>query len=106
MAKHTGKTFKDQQVAIDGDSFEKCKFDRCRIVYSGGDHTSMSHCVFENGCAFELDGAAARTMAYLQGLYHHMGAGGMRLVEDTFNNIRRGVQPKLPPVEEESSPFN
>ena len=97
MAEHTNETFSDRRVDIDGNSFEACTFERCQIVYSGGEHSRMVKCSFKDDCTFHLDGPASRTLAYLQSVYHHMGPVGVQLVEATFNAIRSNQTPNPGP---------
>ena len=89
MAKHVGERFADRRVVLDEDEFFECTFARCQIVYQGGAKAYLVGCRFEDGCSFQLEDAAQRTLAFLRGMYHHLGPAGMRLVENTFNEIRR-----------------
>jgi hypothetical protein len=96
MTDHKNETFTDRRVDIDGNSFEGCTFERCQVVYSGGEHSRMVGCTFKDDCTFHLDGAASRTLAYLQSIYHNMGPVGVQLVEATFNAIRLNQKPSPP----------
>ncbi len=89
MAKRIAEHFVDQRVVLDEDEFFECTFARCRIVYQGGPQAYLVGCRFEDGCSFHFEEAALQTLAFLRGMYHHLGPAGMRLVENTFNEIRR-----------------
>jgi hypothetical protein len=54
----------------------------------------MANCRFEN-VSWVFEGPAANTLAFLQALYHGMGEGGRKLVDDTFENIRRAYFTQL-----------
>jgi hypothetical protein len=88
MAKHVGEQFKDQRVLLDGESYERCEFNKCVIVYGGGPLSDLVGCSFHE-CRFELEDAAQRTLEFLNAIYHGFGNVGMRLVEETFISIRR-----------------
>ena len=89
MAKRVAERFADRQVVLDDDEFFECTFTRCRVVYRGGEKAYLVGCRFEDGCSFHLEGAAVRTLAFLRAMYHNMGPAGLRLVENTFNEVRR-----------------
>jgi hypothetical protein len=55
----------------------------------------MDGCRFDD-CSFHLDGAASRTIQFLNAIYHGMGPAGAQLVEQTFNQIRRPLAANLP----------
>ena len=55
------------RIAIDGRSFERCRFERAVLVYGGGPPPRIEHCAFDNS-TFEFEGAAARSLALLKSL--------------------------------------
>src|ERR1700688_1330075 len=62
-----GKTFENEPVVLDGYTYSRCVFLRCRIVYSG--HPFHLHeCKFLNGCLFEFRDAANSTLGLIQQL--------------------------------------
>src|SRR5687768_4636125 len=89
MAKRIAEKFVDQRVVLDEDEFFECTFTRCTVVYRGGSKAYLVGCRFDGGCSFHLEDAAQRTLAFLRGMYHNLGPAGLRLVENTFNEIRR-----------------
>ncbi len=89
MAKRVAEKFVNQRVVLDDDEFFECTFTRCQIVYCGGEKAYLVGCRFEDGCSFHFEEAGVRTLAFLRAMYHNMGAAGLRLVENTFNEIRR-----------------
>lgn len=85
--KYRERMFESTTEIIDGNEYEHCEFRNCRIVYRGGALPSMSYCNFTNP-QFILEDAAERTMILLKSVYHS-GDWGIRIVEDTFNLIRK-----------------
>lgn len=55
------------RIAIDGRSFERCRFERALLVYAGGPLPRIENCAFDNS-TFQFEGAAARSMALLKAL--------------------------------------
>ena len=43
-----------------------------------------------------FDGPGSLTYSFLMALYHGGGEGGRQLVENTFDQIRKGQKPALP----------
>jgi len=79
--------FADQTVELDGTTYERCRFERCLLVYRGGDVPGLIHCEFHD-CEWRFDAAAARTLAFLAGL----AEGGLgELVDATLESIRNGT---------------
>ena len=62
-----GKTFENETVVLDGYTYSKCVFLRCRIVYSGHLH-HLHECKFLTGCSFEFRDAAYSTLGLIQKL--------------------------------------
>ncbi len=83
------QTFEDERLEVDGTTFERCVFKRCRIVFSAIDTVSFKQCHFDS-CEWVLDGSARSTMLYLSALYRGLGLGGRDLVETIFSSIRDG----------------
>lgn len=63
-AVHTGQSFMDATIHLDGQEWHACSFLRCEIVYAGGDVT-MIDCHFD-ACTFSVTDAAANTVALLK----------------------------------------
>lgn len=109
MAKRIGEKFVDQRVVLDEDEFFECAFTRCQLVYQGGEWAYLVGCRMEQ-CSFGFEGAAGRTLLFLQGMYRHMGPAGARLIEATFNDIRGpdpeggDEDPGVPPLPEPERP--
>lgn len=93
---HRGTAFLDAIEIIDGKTYERCTFTRCRIVYKGGPLPLIDGCSFDD-CTWDLEESATRTLDYLRSIYHGLGPAGRDLVEATFDGIRE------PPMR---SPFN
>ena len=63
----TDRHFLDQDVVIDGADYERCIFERCRLIYHGGSMVGMRDNTITD-CQFALEGAAGWTMRFLTGL--------------------------------------
>ncbi len=87
MNKEKNKTYENTNVLLDGKIFENCTFINCTLQYSGTDTVQLSGCNFGNP-KWVFTGAAGNTLNFLHGVYHGMGDGGKKLVNDTFNNIK------------------
>ncbi|MDQ3513573.1 MAG: hypothetical protein M3462_07905 [Chloroflexota bacterium] len=83
------QTFEDERLEVDGTTFERSVFKRCRIVFSAIDTVSFKQCHFDS-CEWVLGGSARSTMLYLSALYLGLGTGGRDLVETMFSSIRDG----------------
>ena len=63
---YTNRTLSGR-VPLDGASFERCRFRRATLVYSGGAPPRIEGCAFE-AVTFEFEGAAGRTLALLNAM--------------------------------------
>jgi len=66
-------TFRDAIVHVDGQSYRGCRFERCQLIYSGGDLPSMVDCEFLR-CRWKLQGAGARTLRMMQAMVERGGS--------------------------------
>jgi len=82
-----------QEIHLDGNEYVKCKFEKCRLVYEGTASVGLVGCVFSN-VAWTFSGHAANTLEFMTALYRGGGEGGRQLIEQTFENIRRGTHPR------------
>ena len=89
MIKNTDNIYKSATIRLDGNSFENCAFDKCRLVFGGTGDVGISGCTFKE-CEWTFIDSAATTLRFLSGLYSGFGPDGKQLVEDTFKNIRSG----------------
>jgi hypothetical protein len=78
-----GATYNHETIVLDGESFERCEFRNCRLVYAGGDLPTFSECRFE-ACEWKYDEAAARTLAYLKLVW---GLGGKASVQALIKEV-------------------
>ena len=90
MSKHEKVTFSNQRIVLDGNDYNYCHFEGCTMVYGATEgKIGLNGCSF-NGCKWEFEGAALRTLRFLSALYQ---IDGMKdFIETTFENIRRGPQ--------------
>jgi hypothetical protein len=72
MAKHERESFKSQRIVVDGNEYTLCHFEFCEMVFEGGTLPILVGNSFTN-TRFTFDGAAARTIQFMTGLY---GGGG------------------------------
>ena len=98
----TNKTFKKQQIVLDGGSFYNCTFDECELIYSGLMPVFMNGNTLKN-CRWRFDGPAINTMAFLTMLYN---SGAKDLVEATFNGVRNGSMLNPNPGQPAPAPQN
>lgn len=90
MNKFISSTFNNTVVELDGNHFEKCVFENCEIVYKGLQPFNLINCNFI-ACKWKLEGAASNTINFLKVMYKDMGEFGKKMVEATFENIKKIV---------------
>lgn len=83
------QTFTEAQVFLDGNSFYRCRFERCTIVING-----LLGCVLVDprfvDCKWTVAGPAQNTLTLLTAIYR---AGATDLIEATFDQIRGRSRP-------------
>src|SRR5215218_1853227 len=79
----------DENVVVDGKTFNNCRFVECRILYKGGKVPEFTNCAFES-CQWVFDGPAENTIQYFALLYTGLGLGGREIIEGIFDSIRQG----------------
>jgi hypothetical protein len=62
------------------------------MVYRGEQGVSIVDCLFKEP-TWALDGPASNTLKFLTVAYHHLGEAGIKLIESTFDSIRKGQLP-------------
>jgi hypothetical protein len=85
--RYDNKSFFGETVSVCGNEYHGCTFTRCTIVFRGDQSTALVECLFQQP-KWVLEGPAANTLRFLTTMYHKLGEPGVRLVEETFNNIR------------------
>lgn len=88
MADIENKTFNNETVHVDGNSYIGCTFTRSTLVYSAGEIPEFANCEFDR-VTLDFDGAAQNTMTFLSGLYR---GGFERGIETIFDAMRRKEQ--------------
>ena len=88
MAEFIDSTFRGGRVPLDGQRFVRCMFKDAKIVFTGLAPVIMEGCSFEN-VEWVFEGPAALTVNFLRALYQGGGEGGRKLVEATFEQIRK-----------------
>lgn len=84
----TDKTFKDEEVRLDSNSFTNCRFENCAMVYGGGPIPTIRGCHFQDSRWSFVDNAD-QTVAFMRAVYHGMGDNGREMIEATFEQIRK-----------------
>jgi hypothetical protein len=84
-----GQAFADTREVVDGNKYLNCRFERCEIVYCGGEIPHMIGCTFD-ACAWHFEDAAGRTLQFMNLLYHGTGAEGRAMIQQTIEMIRQG----------------
>lgn len=82
---YVGRLFEGEEVELDGNSFEKCVFSHCKLVYSGGGVPELVAIDLEH-CHFKLEGAAKHTVAFCRTL---VKAGLDQAVETIIAEMRK-----------------
>lgn len=59
------QTFSNKDVVLDGCSHKRCTFNKCRLIYRGGDARILS-CAFSPDCQWQLEQSAAVTVQVLR----------------------------------------
>jgi hypothetical protein len=91
MAVHNRTSFANQDVELDGNTFEACSFTNCRLVYRGGQPPTLIHSLVDPHCVWTMKDEAANTMKLLQSLHAH---GHSQVVQNVFDKITgRSSQP-------------
>ena len=80
------QNFEGKVIQLDGNSFYKCRFKRCVLLYHGYLNVFLSEPVMEE-CQFELQGPARQVIEFLANSY---GGGLKDAIERLFQAIRRG----------------
>jgi hypothetical protein len=84
MVKFAARIFESERVHVDGQQFIDCEFKNCSMVFSGGALPGFLECHFE-GCQWQLEAAASRTVQYLQILNR---SGSKNLVDGIIRTIQ------------------
>jgi hypothetical protein len=95
--RHARKVISNTAEVLDGNRYEECRFENCKMIFRGGEIPHITGCHFEN-CTWHFEDAAERTLVFIRQLYHGMGPGGMQLIEATLAQLRQ------PPAAEEEPP--
>jgi hypothetical protein len=80
---YQNKSFENISVRLDGGVFETCSFRGCTLIFAGGSIPVFSECGFE-GCRWQFEEAAGRTVAFIRAVADVMGPEGPPLIQDLF----------------------
>jgi hypothetical protein len=95
MAQHQGAAFANETVVLDGNEYLNCTFTNCELIFQGTNGVLLQGIAF-NDCRWTFEGPAGLTVNFMTALYQ---AGVTDLIDQTFENIRRGAhrQREAPP---------
>ena len=78
-----GVKYNHETIALDGETFSRCEFRACLLVYSGGEPARFDDCQFD-ACDWKLQGAATDTLAQLRSMWN---AGAKAQVQAIIKDI-------------------
>lgn len=87
------ESFEHEEIRLDGNEYIDCEFHDCNLKFGGREEIILDSCVFDQ-CKWTFTEAAENTLGFLTALYHS-GEGRKELVEQTFENIKKGEHPKI-----------
>ena len=76
-------SFTQENVTLDGMTFEGCEFRKCRLIYTGGEAPVFEGCKFD-ACEWRIEGPAANTLAHLKAMW---SAGAKPVVQGLIKEI-------------------
>src|SRR5438045_5309205 len=82
IMKFQGQTFRDQDLQLDGNEYESCKMENCRLFFGATAPVDLSNNKID-GSTFVFQGAALLTLGFMTKLY---ADGAVDLIEGLFNN--------------------
>lgn len=82
------QTFENELITLDLHFYENCKFVNCKMIYSGFSDVMLVNNEFHS-CEWHFSGPASNTLDFLKLFYNKMGEPGKKIVEITFDNIRK-----------------
>lgn len=80
----TNKTFTQDRITLDGFTYKDCTFDRCLLIYSGYQSTTLIKVNMIN-CSFIFEGPAHNTFNFLK-MMHNSSA--KEQIENLLNMIK------------------
>ncbi len=91
------QTYNNVEIEIDGNHYENCTFNNCRLIYRGGALPIMANCK-QIGGGYDFDDAALRTIDLMNQLYN-AGTQGREMIERTIKAIRGPRQVQQGPIQ-------
>lgn len=89
MAVYERQTFTNEEIVLDGNRYVGCVFNRCVLIYTGGELPNLERCKF-NSTRIQLDGAAQQTLSYMRML---SSAGLFNNVNGVIKSVKTGDMP-------------
>lgn len=91
MAEFIGRAFVRERIVLDGNSYNRCTFHHCTLVFNATAETNLAECDLEGSTQIVLGDHVHWTFKFLYLLYH---GGFPEYVERTFDHIRRQHPPR------------
>jgi len=88
MINNINNKYENVTVKLDNNDFKDCQFINCVMEFGGTGPVSLSGCSFSKS-KWVFSGSAQNTLQFLTAMYHGMGEGGKKLIEQTFENIKK-----------------
>ena len=73
--RHEDKTFDNDTIRIDGNTYVRCEFHDCTLIFSASGSFGFDSCSFDR-CACAFSGAAKLTVQFMDAIYSAQGLGG------------------------------
>ncbi len=99
MNKIENATYQKTRISLENMTYINCKFEDCKIEFSGEGKVALSGCEFID-CQWVFVGAADNTLAFMNSMYHHFGDFGKQVVEATFQQLKQTEKKVEKKVEE------
>jgi len=88
------KTFTKEDIHLDFNEFNNCKFIECNIIYHGYGHVGMEDCSFEK-IRMSFSNAAANTINFMSAIYNTGPGENKKFIDDVIKNIITGNMQKF-----------
>lgn len=79
----------DQQIYLDGKSYERCTFRRVEFIYTGFGGVNLNNCDIQE-CTWTFSGPAEKALVFMSAVYNGFGEGGRLMMDKTMDGIRSG----------------
>lgn len=81
--------FKGEDIVLDFHTYERCRFERCRVTYLGYGAYNFNGCEFDE-CEWGFQGPSLNTLRFLSAVYRSGSPDARALVDQTLEGVQRG----------------